>query len=276
MKTKCIQKLTLALAATGIAFSTQSAKATITEDLTGGGSVTINGGIFSTTTYQTAGTGSIDPFLRLQQHGNNTYEAAYNTEAGTPLDADNSWNYNLLLSSLATVTVGGIDYYNFLLDLNEPDNGKDNYITLNQVEIFASNTQVPATGVGMDSVTGRATSANLLGDLIWDMNAGGDPTAYQVLLDYGLQGTGSGGGDMQLLVPTSVFNGKTYVVMYSQFGYGPTTNGVASDAGFEEWNAVKGTHTTSVPEPSTLIAGALLLLPFGISTVRILRKRQTA
>jgi hypothetical protein len=31
---------------------------------------------------------------------------------------------------------------------------------------------------------------------------------------------------------------------------------------------------TSVPEPSTIIAGALLLLPFGISTARILRKHK--
>jgi hypothetical protein len=31
-----------------------------------------------------------------------------------------------------------------------------------------------------------------------------------------------------------------------------------------------------VPEPTTIIAGVLLLLPFGASTVRILRKRQTA
>jgi hypothetical protein len=31
-----------------------------------------------------------------------------------------------------------------------------------------------------------------------------------------------------------------------------------------------------VPEPTTMIAGALLLLPFGASTIRILRKRQTA
>jgi hypothetical protein len=31
--------------------------------------------------------------------------------------------------------------------------------------------------------------------------------------------------------------------------------------------------TSPVPEPATVIAGALLLLPFGLSTVRILRKR---
>ncbi len=32
----------------------------------------------------------------------------------------------------------------------------------------------------------------------------------------------------------------------------------------------------AVPEPSTVVAGALLLLPFGVSTVRILRKNKTA
>jgi hypothetical protein len=31
---------------------------------------------------------------------------------------------------------------------------------------------------------------------------------------------------------------------------------------------------TAVPEPSTVVAGALLLLPFGVSTVRILRKNK--
>jgi F0F1-type ATP synthase assembly protein I len=31
-----------------------------------------------------------------------------------------------------------------------------------------------------------------------------------------------------------------------------------------------------VPEPTTMIAGALLLLPFGASTLRILRKTRTA
>jgi hypothetical protein len=30
---------------------------------------------------------------------------------------------------------------------------------------------------------------------------------------------------------------------------------------------------TPVPEPTTMIAGALLLLPFGASTLRILRRR---
>jgi hypothetical protein len=33
---------------------------------------------------------------------------------------------------------------------------------------------------------------------------------------------------------------------------------------------------SAVPEPSTVVAGALLLLPFGVSTMRILRKNKTS
>ena len=42
--------------------------------------------------------------------------------------------------------------------------------------------------------------------------------------------------------------------------------GIASSA-----NASVG---TAVPEPSTYIAGALLLLPFGVSALRSLRRKQ--
>ena len=49
----------------------------------------------------------------------------------------------------------------------------------------------------------------------------------------------------------------------------PTLNG--ADQGIKT-----GFATTAVPEPSTYIAGALLLLPFGASTIRMLRKNRTA
>ena len=37
-----------------------------------------------------------------------------------------------------------------------------------------------------------------------------------------------------------------------------------------------GPNLSTVPEPTTMIAGALLLLPFGASTLRMLRKNRTA
>jgi hypothetical protein len=43
------------------------------------------------------------------------------------------------------------------------------------------------------------------------------------------------------------------------------------------WNLVpESTYNTVVPEPTTMVAGALLLLPFGASALRMLRKSRTA
>jgi hypothetical protein len=46
------------------------------------------------------------------------------------------------------------------------------------------------------------------------------------------------------------------------FGFGTGTDSSGSS------------RTSSVPEPSTIVAGALLLLPFGVSTLRVLRRKQ--
>ncbi len=48
----------------------------------------------------------------------------------------------------------------------------------------------------------------------------------------------------------------------------PGRNGLSWYDGFNK--------TSPVPEPTTMIAGALLLLPFGASTLRMLRKKQVA
>jgi hypothetical protein len=42
------------------------------------------------------------------------------------------------------------------------------------------------------------------------------------------------------------------------------------------WQYISNSDLVPVPEPTTMIAGALLLLPFGASTLRILRKNRTA
>jgi hypothetical protein len=38
--------------------------------------------------------------------------------------------------------------------------------------------------------------------------------------------------------------------------------------------SISSTAVSGVPEPSTIVAGAMLLLPFGVSTIRIIRNRQ--
>jgi hypothetical protein len=58
------------------------------------------------------------------------------------------------------------------------------------------------------------------------------------------------------------------------WGNGPSDYTLYDNTGAQAH--VNGTATlTAVPEASTVIAGALLLLPFGASTLRILRRKQT-
>ncbi|HEY2329856.1 MAG TPA: hypothetical protein VGI63_08600 [Verrucomicrobiae bacterium] len=47
-----------------------------------------------------------------------------------------------------------------------------------------------------------------------------------------------------------------------------------SQYGLSGYELSTGSITTPVPEPSTVVAGVLLLLPFGVSAVRILRKNK--
>jgi hypothetical protein len=77
------------------------------------------------------------------------------------------------------------------------------------------------------------------------------------------------------------WNGSTLVgeAIITYDGSGASTLDANNPEG-RAWSNTGFTATdldiSSVPEPTTMIAGALLLLPFGASTLRILRKRQTA
>jgi hypothetical protein len=72
---------------------------------------------------------------------------------------------------------------------------------------------------------------------------------------------------------------KSKVIGFSSL-IGPTFGGAqASDTSPPSpWDATTAGSAvpTPVPEPTTMIAGALLLLPFGASTLRILRKNRAA
>ncbi len=101
--------------------------------------------------------------------------------------------------------------------------------------------------------------------------------------------TVSGGGE------TFVFNLTSSSITFQSAGAGAVTvlgSGTVTGTGLINYQQTainwKFTSTESdpvttfsatastVPEPSTVVAGALLLLPFGISTVRILRKNKNA
>ena len=67
----------------------------------------------------------------VQITGNAAIHHAYNT-TGNVLDngSSNSFNHQITLSELATVVLENKSYYAFVLDINEPNNATDMYLSL--------------------------------------------------------------------------------------------------------------------------------------------------
>jgi hypothetical protein len=212
----------------------------------------VNGALFTQDTSQPTGTGYIDPFLRLQD---SPVEEAFNTDyrsgGQAPLDAKSDPNYthSLLLSDLATVNRGGVDYYCFSLDLDEPDAGPLRYLSLDELKLYVADT----------GNIGSLADLTSQGTLKWDMDGAGNSTIY---LD-GALSPGNGADDMRLYVPTSAFAGvptSKYLYLYSKFG---ATSGMQADnydanASFEEWSALRDTPTAAEPGMLGLFGAGLL------------------
>lgn len=216
-------------------------------DLTSGpgSSGTINLAIFEFFEVQAAGTGVIAPFVRIQRRN---VEQGYNTSAtALPFDEKSGiWTHDLRIDEIQIVLVGGVEYFEFHLDVNEPSGPSMGLISLDDVQIYTS-------------PTGSLNTTNLasLGTLRYDLDAGVDS---HVLLDAD-NSSGSGEADMRALVPAANFAGSAptdFVYFYSRFGLNETSGG-----GFEEWRVVL------IPEPATFG----LLLPV---MVLLIRRRRSA
>ena len=207
----------------------------------------VNGALFQTTNIQPTGTGVIDPFVRLQ---NNGLEQGYNTSASNmPFDEKPGiWTHDLRLSDMGGRVVDGVPYYEFLLDINQASGGDNRLLSLDAIQIYTS-------PLGGQSTTNVAS----LGALRYNLDAGGD---NWIKLDYSLN-SGSGSGDMHMLVPVSLFattSSNSFVYLFSAFGTHHSAN-----AGFEEWAASR--DPVQVPAP-----GAFALI--GVGTFAMARRRR--
>lgn len=110
---------------------------------------------------------------------------------------------------------------------------------------------------------------------------GGKPN--QLIIGPDDHGTLDGSGAYSGSGNNSIFQHTPVVLGSATFTFditGITANSTLSDVSFifgtagGAANTLRGNLLGSVPEPSTVLAGLLLLVPFGVSTVRILRRNK--
>jgi len=244
--------LTLVAAATVILPTYQAAADAYTViDVSTAGSApnqNANGALFSFADPRPTGTGFIDPFLREQ---NSPTEAGVNTDikaqimntisdGGVTTDYNNkdpiNYTHDLVTATLIPQTGG---FFKFALDANQVANGS---ISLIRFQIFTSNTKftdAAALGAFVSGTTGLA----------FDMNGGA--TKYRVDIT---SNSGSGSGDMTVLVPSAGFTG-TYTYLVCRLVLEKNSGGFASNDGFEEWTTKTATAPPTVPD-----GGSTLLL----------------
>ncbi|MBA2430873.1 MAG: hypothetical protein H0V56_02010 [Chthoniobacterales bacterium] len=216
---------------------------------------TINGAIFTTDFRQPTGTGVFNPFLSMQ---NSPMQQGYNSNTGNfDTKREPQWNHEIRLSDLRITNFGGVNYFGFVVDINEPNSPNQSMISLDALRIWTS----PTTQYSL------LTDANgffngPLGQLRYDL--GNNSVLYDD------RNSGSGQSDIQFYIPVEFFAGAQstdYVYMYQRWGGADSSQG-----GFEETAIAQG--IVSTPELSSFFP--IIGLMVAVLSTQILRRRRAA
>jgi len=183
---------------------------------------------------------------------------------------------------------------------------------INQITLWTVGTTASASlwggidgssAIGVVSASGAVSPATYADGSTYQGSSGSSIAMYQVnfavnialaagqTYDFFLDGTGSGDGTVVPFVHASnaALSGSTQDGADNSMLGAEVINGVLDPTSVGTWDSngngwdkssdvnvqVSGTPAP-VPEPATVISGALLLLPFGAGAIRIMRKRQMA
>jgi hypothetical protein len=217
-----------------------------------GSTAIVNGAYFSQTDQQPAGTGFIDPFLRVQEAPT---EQGYNTDGGFPFDDKSPHNYqhSVLISSLQVfIAPDGVPSYKFMIDSNQAGASFSQHtLAITQLQIYTTNNPSQTT---TDPATFTADN-----HLVYNLNIG---TTFNSPPNNANQGNtlltlalGSGIADMYAYIPVSDFTyaSDQYVILYFFAG----NDQFSSSGGFEEWVAFTKTATSVPDRSSTLTLGVI-------------------
>lgn len=217
------------------------------------------------------GSGLIAPFLGTQVGGNGGIEVGVNTDQAAvnllPLDDkrdnNNTFTETLSLNQLGSVVIGGTEYFDFFLDINEPDSDPARFLSIDRLAIFGQTGATPGAPVDLNSTNITSLDdvdvfPNL--EIVYRLGIGNT-----LLLNYSLFSGSGNGYDMQLLLPVSLFSNlaaDSRIVFAVQYGGADAPGALAQD-GFEEWAALIGPRQQELPEPGTwlLLGAAMLALP---------------
>ena len=255
----------IALAIAAVPGIVSAAEVTVLND----SCVTFNTASLCDADIRPTGTGIFNPFLKTNPGGGLDPSSGWNTDANKqtwtqPNDGDDPWTSALLASSLGST--GGFVIFTVDIDQQGQPGDPSSLLSLSHFELYSCPTAT------YTSLSGCTSFFNLFGGTV-TYDASDRPvitTANWANFDYRLH-TGSGSGDIDILIPVGVFPTTGFVALLDGWG---TPGTYADNDGPQEWRVTLGTQTCPdgttpgengecdviVPEPATLLLFGLAAL----------------